>query len=143
MATAKLTLIGLLAGAVLFAACGSDPEEANPDKDTPSFTSEDASTEEEDVADAGNTPEAKTADAASSERDASSDKTDGATPSSVDGGADCSPKENKDGFYLCTPETNLQFLNQFVDKGRGIAQVSFDNTARIPGYVAGKLPALP
>jgi hypothetical protein len=136
MATAKQTLIGLLAGAALFAACGSDSEEASPEKDTPSFTSEDASTQEEETADAGETTDAKAADASTTETDAASANTG-------DAGADCSPKENADGFYLCTPETNIQFLNQFVEKSRGIAQVSFDNAARIPGYVAGKLPALP
>ncbi|MFM2420967.1 MAG: hypothetical protein RL385_5690 [Pseudomonadota bacterium] len=134
MATAKQTLIGLLAGAALFAACGSDSEEASPDKDTPSFTSEDASTEEEEPADAGETTDAKAADASSTE-------TDAASTNAADAG--CRPEENADGFYLCTPETNIQFLNQFVEESRGIAQVSFDNTARIPGYVAGKLPALP
>jgi len=43
------------------------------------------------------------------------------------------------GCWNCTPQMNVEFLNQCA--GTGVTCAPFNNLARLPGYDGGALPA--
>jgi hypothetical protein len=122
-------------------ACGSDSSESTPPANTGGFTDDDAGTLTKDggVTKDGGSGGGKDGGSGNGKDGGTAD--DGGTPE-TDGAVEPSC-EGPGGCYACEPGTSAQFLNQCVDKKRGITAVPFDNAKRIPGYKPGELPTLP
>jgi hypothetical protein len=138
MTIRKTSLALLFTGfAALALACGDDNKDAVPDEGDSGTSFTDPGAGEKDASTGGGTDGGTTGE----ETDGGEEDVDAGPAVDADGGV-CDPTENAEGFYLCKPTTNLQFLNQFVPEARGISQLKFDNETRIPGYT-GTLPNLP